>query len=154
MNTLVEKLKKRKHSVSFAESCTGGLLSSWITEIPGASQVFIGAVVAYANEVKKSLLSVSEETLKTEGAVSEAVALQMASGVKNKMKTTWGVAITGIAGPEGGTKRKPVGTVCFAVVGPDFELSQTQHFKGGRLEIQKQSAEYAAQLLENSLEGS
>ncbi|HPI39316.1 MAG TPA: CinA family protein [Pseudobdellovibrionaceae bacterium] len=148
---LLQILKKNHQTIAFAESCTGGLLSSSFTEISGVSEVFKGSVVAYANEVKEDLLSVSKKSLESEGAVSEAVALQMAHGVRNKMKTSWGVAITGIAGPNGGTKEKPVGTVCFAVVGPHFEKTIKKRFSGDRIEIQKQSVNSARELIEESL---
>lgn len=138
--------------MAFAESCTGGKLSSAVTEIPGASEVFMGSIVAYANTAKEALLSVSKNSLEKYGAVSEAVALEMAKGARNTMKTNWGVAITGIAGPKGGTPEKPVGTVCFAVVGPNFEEAVTKHFLGSRLEIQSQSVNYAREFLERGLD--
>lgn len=111
---LHEMLKERGLTLATAESCTGGLIASNITRIPGASQVFKGSVVAYNNDVKKSLLQVSHDDLLSHGAVSEPVVVQMANGVKRLLATDISVAVSGIAGPDGGSPEKPVGTVWFA----------------------------------------
>ncbi len=104
-------------SLSVAESCTGGYISHLITSVPGSSAWYKGSVTSYSNDVKKSLLGVSEETLQHYGAVSEQVALEMAVGVKRLLHTDYAVATTGIAGPDGGSEEKPVGTVWIAVAG-------------------------------------
>lgn len=142
-----------KLTVSFAESCTGGLLSAEITENAGVSDIFLGSVVSYSNQAKERLLGVRRDTLLEEGAVSESVARQMAQGVRNQFQSAWSVSITGIAGPSGGSTAKPVGTVCLAVAGPQFEKSYTRLFKGDRAAIQKQSAEEAVKLLLEALKG-
>lgn len=104
--------------VAVAESCTGGNIARLITSLPGASAYFAGGVVAYANEVKKNVLGVAEADLNQFGAVSESVALQMAGGARRVLKADYAVAVTGIAGPDGGSEEKPVGTVWIAVAGP------------------------------------
>lgn len=110
-------LRDKKAMVGFAESCTGGLLSSEFTKVSGVSSVFVGSVVCYANEVKQTLLNVSSEILKRHGAVSAECAEQMVIGALKNLKCSYAVAITGIAGPNGGTDLKPVGTVFIAVGG-------------------------------------
>lgn len=151
MKNFIDTLGKHKLSVSFAESCTGGKLSSWVTEVPGVSEFFMGAVVTYSNESKQSLLGVKESSLKVEGAVSEVVALQMAQGVRKKLNSDWSVSITGIAGPSGGTADKPVGTVWFAICGPNVEETSKKKFEGNRVEIQTQSALYALEFLNQTI---
>lgn len=153
LQELIRSLRDRKLTVSFAESCTGGQLSSFLTEQPGISDIFIGSVVSYSNEVKMDLLGVRRDTLMKEGAVSEFVALQMALGVRHQLKSDWSAAVTGIAGPTGGSPEKPVGTVCFAVVGPDYEKSLVAHFSGDRNEIQRQSVDRAVELLIDGING-
>ncbi len=108
---LVALLKEKGLTISCAESCTGGLVAKTITDVSGCSSVFLGGVVSYANEVKENALSVKHETLEKYGAVSELTAIEMANGVKNLCKTDIGISTTGIAGPDGGTPDKPVGTV-------------------------------------------
>ena len=102
-------------TVAFAESCTGGLCASRLTDLAGSSQVLQGGVVAYSNEAKQSLLGVPAQLLIEHGAVSEPVAAAMAAGARERFSADCAVAITGIAGPSGGTEQKPVGTVCFAL---------------------------------------
>lgn len=125
---VVEKLKERKMTISTAESCTGGNIAHQITEIPGASEVFNGTVVSYNNSVKKRVLGVSSETLESEGAVSLPVVEQMAMGVSEIMHTNVSVAVSGIAGPTGGTEEKPVGTVCIACSVEGNVVSELFHF--------------------------
>ena len=148
---LIDLLRDRKLTVSFAESCTGGQLSSFLTEQPGISDIFMGSVVSYSNEAKFDLLEVRRDTLMNEGAVSEGVARQMARGARDKLKSHCSVAITGIAGPSGGTPTKPVGTVCFAVCGPGFEEYRKQLFSGSRGDIQRQSVDFALEFLTETL---
>jgi nicotinamide-nucleotide amidase len=112
-------LAERRQCLALAESCTGGCLADRLTNVPGASAVFLGGVVAYSNAVKKKFLGVRAETLAAHGAVSRAVACEMAEGARKKFKADFAIAITGIAGPSGGTKAKPVGTVFLALAG-DF----------------------------------
>ena len=147
LEEVVLELRRKKLSLSFAESCTGGRLSAAITEIPGVSDIFMGSIVSYANEVKIDLLGVRRETLIDEGAVSDIVASQMAQGVRQQLKTKVSVAITGVAGPTGGSLQKPVGTVWFAASGPNFEATEKKFFAGSRLDIQNQAVGYAADLL-------
>ena len=151
LQELIRSLRDRKLTLSFAESCTGGALSAFLTEQAGISDIFKGSVVSYSNEAKENILGVRRETLMQEGAVSEAVARQMAHGVRRQLKTEWSVAITGIAGPSGGTPGKPVGTVCFAVVGPSFEDSRKELFSGDRKAIQQASVHYAVNWLSSVL---
>lgn len=148
---LAKRLRERGHTVSFAESCTGGLLSAFFTELAGVSDVYAGSIVAYSYPVKEKHLGVSPNLLRVMGAVSLPVARQMALGVKNSLGTTWTVSITGIAGPGGGTPQKPVGTVCFGVAGPGVDRVEQVHFSGDRREIQHASAEHALRLLLSEL---
>lgn len=108
---LVALLKEKEQKICFAESCTGGLLSGALTAVPGSSAVFDGALCSYANRIKNTLLGVSQSTLDTEGAVSAQTAVQMAEGALALFAADIAVSVTGIAGPDGGTAQKPVGTV-------------------------------------------
>jgi nicotinamide-nucleotide amidase len=117
----VELLKSRSLTLAMAESCTGGLISKRITDISGASEVFLGSCVTYANEAKVKLLGVSEKTLSEHGAVSEQTAREMARGVRSVLGCDIGVSVTGVAGPMGGTPEKPVGTVFVGVSSKDGE---------------------------------
>lgn len=106
-----EALRERGFTLSTAESCTGGGVAAAVTSVPGSSEIFKGGVVAYANEIKRDVLFVSEESLLTHGAVSEEVVRQMVAGVASLMHTECAIATSGVAGPGGGTPEKPVGTV-------------------------------------------
>jgi PncC family amidohydrolase len=141
--------RARGWTVGLAESCTGGLLSSWICERPGISNVFAGAVVSYARKVKERLLDVPVSLMQAHGEVSVPVARAMAVGGRKALDCTWCVSITGIAGPSGGSAEKPVGTVCFAVSGPGVEEVSWQVFPagGGRQDIQRQAAIFAFDFL-------
>jgi len=114
-NVVVRRLTAQKKTLALAESCTGGLIANRITNVPGASEIFLGGVVSYANEVKENFLGVHAETLQQHGAVSEKVAREMAMGAREKFGSDFAIAVTGIAGPGGGTKAKPVGTVFIAL---------------------------------------
>jgi len=149
---LVERLRARGHRVSFAESCTGGLVSARLAALPGVSDVYCGAIVAYANEVKSEILGVRESLIRQLGAVSTSVALAMAVGAKRVLHSEWAASITGIAGPSGGTPHKPVGTVCFAIVGPGVEWSVLVQFDGDRAAIQDQSAKFVVEALITALD--
>ena len=111
-------LLNRKESISTAESCTGGYLAHMLTSVPGSSSYFKGSIIAYANEIKSGQLGVGQHTLDTYGAVSEQTVIEMAQGIRTKFNTTYGIATSGIAGPDGGTTEKPVGTVWVALATP------------------------------------
>ncbi len=142
-----EHFNKKRWTLSFAESCTGGLLSGNLARRPGISSVFIGSCVTYANSAKELLLGVPSELIKSHGAVSAPVALAMAHNVRKSLKSSWAVSITGIAGPTGGTPDKPVGTVHFGIAGPSIEATDKQLINGDRKEIQNQAVEHALRFL-------
>jgi nicotinamide-nucleotide amidase len=149
---VIEANRKAGRRVAVAESCTGGLVSAALTEIPGSSDVFEAGFVSYANEAKIRMLGVSDEVLETFGAVSVAVAWAMAQGALSRSGADTAVAITGIAGPEGGSDRKPVGTVVFARArrgaDPDEIVADRQEFGDlGRGGIRLQAAFCALDLL-------
>lgn len=126
-------------TISLAESCTGGMISSVIVDVPGISKVFKGSIVAYDNAVKMSILGVPDEILRMHGAVSEAVARAMARGVRKLIGTDLALSVSGIAGPSGGTPEKPVGTVCVGIDGPIGTISKTFHLRGDRNTIRKRT---------------
>jgi nicotinamide-nucleotide amidase len=133
-------------TLAIAESCTGGLAGELVTSEPGASNFFRGSVVAYSDEVKTNILGVKPETLTDFGAVSEPCAREMAEGAKRVCGSSVAVAITGIAGPGGGSPDKPVGTVCFAVCGPGTTRTSTKLFAGNRERVRVAAAYYALDL--------
>jgi len=149
---VVKLLKERGKTVAFAESCTGGLLSSMIVNVPGASEVFVGGVVAYDNEVKKKILGVREETLEKFGAVSEVCVREMSEGLKNLMEADVCVAVSGIAGPTGGSPEKPVGTVFIDLFEKEHRTVK-YHFSGDRNMIRTRSAMTSLELLRRYLKG-
>ncbi len=151
-NIIVERCTASGCSIAVAESCTGGLIAHRITNVSGASAAFKGSVVAYANEIKMRLLGVPEEALARCGAVSEPVALAMAEGVRTAMNADFSAAVTGIAGPGGGTEEKPVGTVYIAVAGSSGARAYLHHFTGNRSDIKVQTAEMALSRLLELLE--
>ena len=134
---LGEALSARGWLLGCAESCTGGLLSSVLTDAPGASAWFAGAVVAYANGIKRDVLGVSQAVLDAKGAVSRESVLSMARGARGVLRADAAIAVSGIAGPSGGTPQKPVGTVWMAWEGPDFTDVQRFQFAGDRLAIKR-----------------
>jgi len=136
-------LRKKKKTLSVAESCTGGLLGHLLTETPGSSRYFLGGIVTYHNKAKTALLKVSPKSLKKAGAVSESVAKQMAKGVRTRFGTDFGIGITGIAGPDGGTKKKPVGLVYIAISNRGKGLCRKFLFFGSRSDIKMQAAKKA-----------
>ncbi len=138
--------------LAVAESCTGGWIAKLLTDQPGSSAWFCCGVVAYRNEAKEDLLGVSPDTIAALGAVSEDVAEQMATGARLASAAEIAVAVTGIAGPGGGTRDKPVGTVCFAWAGPGVQLiSETRRFTGDRDAIRRQSVIAALEGVLNQL---
>ncbi len=144
---IAQALVVQKKTLGVAESCTGGLLSHRLTNIPGCSDFLKLGVVAYSNEAKIKCLKVSQEDLKKHGSVSEEVAMAMASGVRQLAKTGFGIGITGIAGPTGGTKKKSVGLVYIAVNTKDETLCLKCQFEGTRSSIKSQSSTQALYLL-------
>lgn len=126
-------LKSKSATLSTAESCTGGKIASMITSVPGSSSVFAGGIIAYSNEVKIKTLGVDPAILSESGAVSEECVRAMAQGARKIFNTTYAVATSGIAGPDGGSEEKPSGTVWIAVAGPDFLVAKKAIFGGDRL---------------------
>jgi nicotinamide-nucleotide amidase len=129
---VLQQLRERHQTLAVAESCTGGGLGAALAAVPGASDVFLGGVIAYANAVKQGLLGVSVETLAAHGAVSDPVAQAMAEGARRVTGADWALAVTGIAGPGGGSAEKPVGLVHLAVAGPDGCQSEGVRFGSSR----------------------
>lgn len=136
-------LVKKGLCVSVAESCTGGLIGHLLTAIPGSSRYFLGGIVSYSNDAKKELLGVRAGTLKQEGAVSNKTAEEMAESIRRRLHADLGVAVSGIAGPDGGSKEKPVGTVHFALASAQETLSQGYRFGGNRAAVKRNSATMA-----------
>jgi PncC family amidohydrolase len=134
-------IKAKGKKLALAESVTGGLAGSMITEVPGSSDYFLASIVAYSNESKVRLLAVSESTLQANGAVSEEAVREMAEGVRGVVGADIGAACTGVAGPKGGSAAKPVGTVWFAVTDGFKHLTERKVFEGDRLEVKRQAAE-------------
>ncbi|MCM1126568.1 MAG: CinA family protein [Lachnospiraceae bacterium] len=144
---VVSLLKERHMKISFAESCTGGLLSGRLVNVPGSSEVYEEGYVTYSNEAKYRLLGVDRQTLGSYGAVSKQVAMQMAQGAAKRSGAQAAVGITGVAGPGGGTPNKPVGLV---YIGCYMEGNMTvteNYFSGSRGEVRKQAVEAALELL-------
>lgn len=153
LETRIGKLLfRRKQTLSVAESCTGGLISHRITNVPGSSEYFMGGVVSYAYEAKVALLGVNWDTLKTYGAVSRETVLEMSHGVKQALKTDFGMAVSCIAGPGGGTPSKPVGTSWCGLSTPEGDEAVLLSLSGDRLEIKNQLAQKALELLLAHLE--
>jgi PncC family amidohydrolase len=140
-------LTTRKLTLATAESCTGGLIANLITNVPGSSNYFEGGVISYSNESKIEFLRVPTETLKRCGAVSEETAAAMAIGIHKLTKADLGLAVTGIAGPTGGTEQKPVGLVYIALADRINVEKYQFKFNGSRLEIKKQTANAALKIL-------
>jgi len=136
-----EKFVKKGVTLAVAESCTGGLIGSRLTDVPGCSDYFTGGIVSYANSAKVKLLGVPAALVREYGAVSEPVARKMAQGVRRRFAAGVGIAVTGIAGPGGGTREKPVGLVYMAVASGKRVTSAKRLFSGSRVQIKKQSAD-------------
>lgn len=144
---LVELLKARGMTCATAESCTGGGIGSAITAVAGSSAVFAGGIISYSNEVKSSVLGVSEVDLRRVGAVSSEVAAQMADGARRLLKTDCAVAVTGIAGPDGGSVEKPVGLVWFGLATKDGVRTEKCLFRGDRARVREQTITHALGML-------
>lgn len=149
--SLVSMLKQRGLRIAIAESCTGGLLQKYITDVPGASEVFWGGVVSYDNSIKERILGVSPAILEAQGAVSSECAQAMAEGAQRLFETELAIAITGIAGPDGGSADKPVGTVHFAFRNGEHGFARHLLLFGDRESIRHKAAEAAILLLFNDL---
>jgi nicotinamide-nucleotide amidase len=141
-------------TVAVAESCTGGLLAGRLTERPGSSGYMLGGVTAYSNEAKVHLAGVDADLIERHGAVSEPVARALADGARRAFGADYGIGVTGVAGPGGGTEEKPVGTVCFSVAGPDGRVDRTLRFPGDRVTVRDRSTTVALHLLRRLLLGS
>ena len=144
-------LRSRGETLAVAESCTGGLLGSRITDIPGSSSYFLGGGICYTAAAKTSLAGVDPELIRENGEVSEPVAVAMARGIRERFGATWGVGITGIAGPTGGTPEKPVGTVHIAVAGPNGHEHRKLLWQGPRTIIKWFSTQWGLDLLRRSM---
>ncbi len=140
-------LQNTNYTVATAESCTAGMISSFITDIPGASRYFTGGCVTYSNAFKSRFVGVNSNTLNNFGAVSSEVATQMAVGVLNNSQADFGLAVTGIAGPQGGSKDKPVGLVYISVASRNNVITKKKIFKGNRKIIRHKTAKFALLLL-------
>jgi nicotinamide-nucleotide amidase len=148
-----ELLRRRQWTISVAESCTGGLVGNLLTNVPGSSSYFQGWVTAYSNQVKIALLDVSPQTISKHGAVSDQAVEEMADGVRKKLKTDIGIATSGIAGPDGGTEEKPVGTVHVGLATADKSFSGGYRFRGNREQNKLNAAMMALDWVRRYLNG-
>ena len=149
---MLEVLAQRGQTLATAESLTGGLLAARLTDVPGASRSFVGGVVSYATRVKVSVLDVPTAVVDTHGVVSEECARAMAHGVRQRLDATWGLATTGVAGPDE-QEGRPVGTVWVAVAGPDRVETRELALDGDRVAIRQATCEAVLGLLEGMLGG-
>ncbi len=147
MKSLPTILKQKSLTIAVAESCTGGNLSALLTQESGASEYFDRGFITYSNNAKMELLGVKQSTLETYGAVSEQTALEMVRGVMQNSNADIGVSITGVAGPTGGSKDKPVGMVCFGFCIAGEYTATTQHFDGERQKIVQSSVNFVVNAL-------
>jgi PncC family amidohydrolase len=138
-------------TLATAESCTGGMISTWLTTPPGSSRFFLGGVCSYSNESKVSLLGVDPGLIAANGAVSGPVVEAMASGVKDCFGSTWSISVSGVAGPDGGTPEKPVGTVWIGICGPSTSEQRKFHFSGDRRAVRESAALAALRFLMEKL---
>ena len=148
---IIKELTKREETITFAESCTGGRLAAAFTAISGASNVLNGSCVTYSNEIKHQWLGVDNKILEEFGAVSEECVAQMLDGILKMAESDYAVAVSGIAGPTGGTELKPVGTVYIGFLTPHKKEIHYCLFKGNREEIQVQSTQFAIEKLNELL---
>lgn len=144
---LIALLLERGQTAATAESCTGGLLGKLLTDIPGSSGAYLGGVISYTCPVKENLLGVDHDTLEALGPVSKPVARQMAEGARRVMRADYGLATTGLAGPDGDGSGKPVGLVYTALVGEGWTLCDELRLTGGRAEIRERACEHALKML-------
>jgi nicotinamide-nucleotide amidase len=148
---VVGRARETSSTLAVAESCTGGLIAAALTDVAGASEVFVEALVTYANASKQRLLGVPADLLERHGAVSEEVARAMADGARQRSRSTYAVATTGIAGPSGGTPAKPVGLVHVAVAGPAATVHSRRVYPGDRDSIRRFAVQGALDLLRREL---
>jgi nicotinamide-nucleotide amidase len=151
--TLGRLLRKKRLTIATAESCTGGMVAARITDVSGSSAYFLGGVVSYSNDVKVSVLGVSPETIRRHGAVSSETAAEMAAGVCRVTGADVGIAATGVAGPGGGTARKPVGMVCIHVKQGRRHAAETLQLGGTRAQVRERAASAVLNLCLRELEG-
>jgi len=151
LKEVADLLKSQGKTVAVAESCTGGLISKMLTDIPGSSKYFILGIVAYSNQAKMQLLSIPKSIISRYGAVSKQAAQKMSQNVRKLAKTDFGIAITGIAGPGGNSQEKPVGTVYIAIDCGCCQTCKKFQFKGARASIRKKSALESLKLLKQCL---
>ena len=147
MRSIASLLIKREETVSVAESCTGGLLGAALTELSGSSAYFLGGIQAYSNTIKSEVLGVRSDSLLSFGSVSQEVASEMAVRTRYLVGSDWGISITGVAGPDGGTPDKPVGTVWIAIADQTCLRSQKLNLKGNRSDIRQESVFSALEML-------
>lgn len=152
LSQIAAALLARQQTLATAESCTGGLVGALLTGLPGSSAWYRGGIVAYANALKIRLLGVAPELLETHGAVSLETARAMAAGARRAAESDFAVSITGIAGPDGGTKEKPVGLVYVAVAAPHGTATFKHHFSGSRADVRNAAAEAALRHLRDALD--
>jgi len=148
---IILELSQENQTISFAESCTGGRIASAFTSVSGSSKILNGSCVTYSNEIKHNWLGVSRETLDNYGAVSQKCVYEMLDGIKAMANSNYALAVSGVAGPTGGTELKPVGTVYIGVLTPTKKVVYKSHFEGNREEIQVKSTIFAIEKLANFL---
>lgn len=142
-----EQLRSLAKTLAVAESCTGGLIGHLLTEVPGSSDYFIGGLISYSNQVKSEQLGVAQATLEAHGAVSVQTAEAMAAGVRQLLRTDYGLAVTGIAGPSGGSAQKPVGLTWIGLSAASGRVAERYRFEGDRSQVKAQAAAAALNLL-------
>jgi nicotinamide-nucleotide amidase len=152
LRDIAKILVKKKQTLSVCESCTGGMLGEIITRVPGSSKYFLGGMIAYSDVIKKRLVGIKPGLLKKSGAVSPEVARAMAQGVRRVFKSDIGMGITGIAGPSGGSKKKPVGLVYISLSFKRSVLIKKLELAGGRDQIRKRACKEALSLLRSSIQ--
>jgi PncC family amidohydrolase len=145
--TVGQLLRVRGWRLAVAESCTGGLIGHRVTNVPGSSTYYLGSITAYAYEAKVRLLGVEWKTLEKYGAVSKPVVIQMATGVRRLLAADIGLSVSGIAGPGGGTQKKPVGLTFFGISIPEHQQAWNFLFQGNRIQNKAQASEMGLQLL-------
>ena len=148
---IINTLKEKNQTITFAESCTGGRIASTFTAISGASSVLNGSVISYANEIKSQWLEVKEQTLINYGAVSKECVKEMLTGILKLASADCAIAVSGIAGPTGGTDNKPVGTVYIGIIYKDKITIEHHIFKGDRETVQEQAKDTAIALFKKNL---
>lgn len=150
-SAVVRLLTERGLTLTTAESCTGGLLAERITDVPGSSRVFLGGCITYSNALKTQLVGVPAEMIEAHGAVSPQVAEAMARGVRERLASDFGIGITGIAGPDGGTPDKPVGLVHIALADAEGVVADASHFRGTRADVRRRATQVALTLLRDRI---